>query len=131
MLTYQQLCLAFAATRFPEVVAVGLLLAIAARRWRDDRAAAALLAAAGLVLGLHVAAEAPVLLRTERGGAAVVDPVWERAFGQYLIGDYRDYWSVYWLVALLPALAAACGFAALFLRRDPAAGRSGRGTGVE
>ena len=120
----------FAAARAPEVVAALLVLAVAARRWRDDRAAAALLIAGGVALGLHVAAEVPLFLRSWPKGDAT-EPLWERLLGRYLTGNFRDGWSAYWLVAVLPAVAAACGFAAVFLRPDPAADRTPRPPAVD
>ena len=121
---YEQALLAFAAPRLPEVVAALTVLAVAARRWRDDRAAAGLLAAAGGALALHVAAETPLFRESHPVLGALSEPLWKRAFGGWVVGDFRAGWSAYWLVAALPAVAAWCGFAAVFLRTDPAAGPS-------
>ena len=118
-MTYEQQVLAFAAARFPEAVAAGLLLAVAARRWRDDRRAAGLLVAAGLCLVAHVAAEFPLFLNSWPGGTAT-EPLWRRFLPGFVAGNFASGWSPYWAVALLPAAAAACGLAAVFARpADP------------
>ena len=52
-------------------------------------------------------------------GRLTVTPAYQALLGRYLTGDFRDGWSTRWLVAALPALAAACGLGAVFLRPAP------------
>ncbi|MFH5805228.1 hypothetical protein [Alienimonas sp. DA493] len=118
-MTYDQTVLAFAFTRLAILIGVGLLLTAGARRWRDDRAVAGLLCAAGVLLLLRHAAEFP----TDGGG-------WGRRSAFQLWVRRWPGWEdeLHWaLFALLPA-SAACGLGAAFLRRRPEPGRpeSGR-----
>ena len=111
-MTYEQQVLAFAATRLPVLVGVGLLLTAAVRRWRDDRGVGGLLYAAGLSLLAATVAEAPVFEGTAAWGT-YTQPLWQWALPSV---DFR---SALWGVHLLFAAAAACGLGAVFLRTEP------------
>ena len=114
-MTYEQEAVAFAATRLPALIGAGLVLAAAARRWRPDRTAAALLAAGGALLLGFAAAEAPVFVEAVPGWADA-DPLAEVLLGSG-VGPFGG--AANFARALLAA-AAACGLAAAFLRPDPA-----------
>ena len=110
-MTYEQEVIAFAATRSPVLIGAGLVLAAAARRWRDDRTVAALLAAAGVLLLLGAVGGFPVVQAPfGRRGTLFVIPLWDRTF---------DWNTARWVEHLPLAAAAACGLGAVFLRRPP------------
>ena len=115
-MTYGQEAFAFAATRLPVMIGVGLLFVTAARRWRDDRAVAGWLIVAGATLLTAMIGQIPVEHDYGRGGMWVI-PLGERLFE----GTWFDRRGTDWGTYLLLALAAACGLAAAFWRRAPAA----------
>ena len=114
-MSYEEQLTAYAVTRLPVLIAAGLAVVTAARRWRADRTAAALLVLAGLCLLGHGAASCPVVYdRTAWGDLAL--PLTRHLFGWTDTSGGHWEWVDRWLLAA----AAAGGLAAVFLRRDPA-----------
>ncbi len=95
-------------------------LAAAASRWRDDRTVGALLGLAGALLLAGLLGETP-LLALRAAGRTWTETLFERGLGMGWEAARR-------LVHLLLAGAAACGLAAVFLRRSDAAPPAGAPT---
>jgi len=109
-MTFEQQVIAFALTRLPIVIGAGLLLSAAARQWRDKRGVASLLAVAAVALLTSQAAEAPIW-EDGRGFPVTVT--------RWLNRQGFDLDVIRWAFAVELAAAAACGLAAVFLRRAP------------
>ena len=134
-MTYAAEFATYLACHAPAFAGGAALLTAAARRWRDRRAAAALLAVAGVAVVAGVAPHAPVpldapprmLLAAPLGSVAVSDSELEPLL--LAVGVYPGA-APEWVRWLCFALAAACGsFAALPGPRDaPVAGPAGAPT---
>ncbi|WP_206678642.1 hypothetical protein [Alienimonas chondri] len=111
--------IAFVVTRLPVLIGAGLLLAASTRRWRDDRAVARLLIAAGLLLLLGYAGEAPVR-EAMWGGTYAAIPLIDWLYDERWLSD-RD--RARWGCSIALAASAACGLAAVF--RCPAPAKDG------
>ena len=133
--TYAAELATYLACHLPTFAGGAALLTAAARRWRDRRAAAVLLAVAGVAVVAGVAPHAPVpldappgmLLAAPLGSVAVSDSELEPLL--LAVGVYPGA-APEWVRWLCFALAAACGsFAALPGPRDaPVAGPAGAPT---
>ena len=119
-MNYDQQVMAFAATRLPVIVGAALVLAAGARRWRTDRGAAGLLLVGGVLLAAYAAAWFPVK-GPVRAWGVWTDPLWERGWSASGAARPRGFWGGMLVdPRTLLVGAAACGLAAVFLRRDPA-----------